>query len=58
MTTTARSTAEDRPVFVLEMRAEPGIDPVHALRATLKVALRRHGLRCIAASEKSEERSS
>jgi hypothetical protein len=39
--------------FVLRLRAEPGVDAIRALRALLKVALRRHGLRCT--SIKQEE---
>jgi len=52
---TIKSTAKERPVFVLELRPEPGVDPVSALRALLKVALRRFGLRCISATENLEE---
>jgi hypothetical protein len=47
--------ARDRPTFVLELRPEPGIDPVLALRALLKVTRRRFGLRCISAHESSAE---
>ena len=47
--------AKDRPTFTLELRPEPGVDPVLALRALLKVALRRFGMRCIAARENQEE---
>jgi hypothetical protein len=36
-----------RPVFIIKARAEPGIDPIRALRAALKVLLRRFGLRVI-----------
>jgi hypothetical protein len=35
------------PTFVLRLRPEPGIDPVRALRAALKVLLRRFGLKAI-----------
>lgn len=41
-------------VFTLVLTARPdehGRDPVHALRALLKVALRRYGLRCTSARE-------
>jgi hypothetical protein len=56
---TAASTApaRDRPTFTLELRPEPGVDPVLALRALLKVTLRRFGLRCISAHENQEEQS-
>jgi len=46
---------KDRPVYVLELRPEPGINPVLALRALLKVTLRRFGMRCISARESSSE---
>jgi len=39
--------AKARPTFTLELRPEPGVDPVLALRALLKVTLVRFGLRCI-----------
>jgi len=54
-TTTTKPAAKDRPVYVLELRPEPGVDPVLALRALLKVPLRRFGLRCISATENLEE---
>jgi imidazolonepropionase-like amidohydrolase len=39
--------AADRPTFVVHLRPEKGVvDPIRALRATLKNALRSHGLRC------------
>jgi hypothetical protein len=41
------------PVFVVTLRAKPGIDPIKALRATLKLALRRHGLKAIRVVEES-----
>jgi len=47
--------AKERPTFTLELRPEPGVDPVLALRALLKIALRRFGLRCVAARENQEE---
>jgi len=45
--------AKERPTFTLELRPEPGVDPVLAVRALLKIALRRFGLRCVAARESS-----
>jgi hypothetical protein len=54
MTATTKPV-KDRPTFTLELRPEPGVDPVLALRALLKVALRRFGLRCVAARETLEE---
>jgi hypothetical protein len=52
---TTKPAAKERPVFVLELRPEPGVDPVLALRALLKVTLRRFGMRCISARENIEE---
>jgi len=58
MTTTPDTTKPaERPVSVLELRPEPGVDPVLALRALLKVTLRRFGLRCISAHENQEKQS-
>jgi hypothetical protein len=36
----------DRPIFVLRLRPEKGIDPIRALRNVLKELLRRHGMKC------------
>jgi len=36
-----------RPIYVLQIRAEPGIDGIRALRAFLKIMLRQFGLRCL-----------
>jgi len=42
--------------FVLRLVAERGVaDPIRSLRALLKVALRRYGLRCVAIEEKRKE---
>jgi hypothetical protein len=38
---------DDRPVFVVKLRPEPGIDAVKGLRWILKVSLRQFGLRCL-----------
>jgi len=54
-TTTTAKPATKRPVLVLELRPEPGVDPVLALRTLLKIALRRCGMRCISARENIEE---
>ena len=43
--------SERRPIFVVRLRAEQGIDGIRALRAVLKSLLRRHGLRCLSARE-------
>ena len=37
----------DRPVFTVRFRAASGVDAIRALRALLKLALRRWGLRCL-----------
>jgi hypothetical protein len=43
----------DRPVFVLRLEGEQGRHSIHALRALLKVLLRRHRLRCVEAREET-----
>jgi hypothetical protein len=48
-------TPARRPVFVLQLRPEPGVDAIRALRAALKRLLRDHGLRCISATESSSK---
>jgi hypothetical protein len=35
------------PVFLVRLRALPGVDGIRALRAALKVLLRRHKLKCL-----------
>ena len=50
--------AQARPIFVLRLRAEPHLtDPIRSLRALLKAALRRYGLRCLEAVEVREGQS-
>jgi hypothetical protein len=47
---------QKRPVFVVKFRAERDVDdPVRALRALLKSALRRHGMRVVEAYEEPED---
>jgi hypothetical protein len=41
------NTTRDRPTFIVTLRPEPGVDPIHALRRALKRLLRDHGLRAI-----------
>jgi hypothetical protein len=48
------STRKTRRAFVVQLRAEPGIDGIRSFRALLKVALRRHGLRAIDVREIDE----
>jgi hypothetical protein len=47
------SRTSPRPTFVLTFRTEPNTDGVRALRALLKTSLRRFGLKCISAVERS-----
>lgn len=48
--------ATSRPCYTIVLRPEPGIaDPIVALRAALKVLLRRHGLRCLEVRETKAE---
>jgi hypothetical protein len=47
--------ARDRPTFTVRLRAEPGVDPIRAMRALLKAALRRFGLRAISAEEDNND---
>jgi hypothetical protein len=39
--------AHQRPVYLVCLRPEPGVDGVKALRAFLKTAVRRFGLRAL-----------
>ena len=45
----------ERPTYVVMVRAEPGIDAVRALRAWLKIGLRRLGLRCVEVQEGKQQ---
>jgi hypothetical protein len=45
----------DRPVFVLRLRPEHGIDPIHSLRHALKDLLRRYGMRAISVEQTTTE---
>jgi hypothetical protein len=47
----ATSGIAKQRLFALTLRAGPGIDAIHALRGTLKVALHRFGLRCTSITE-------
>jgi hypothetical protein len=40
-----------QPIYLIHLQARPGTDSIRALRALLKAAGRRFGLRCIEASE-------
>jgi hypothetical protein len=37
----------DRPVFVIRLRARPGVNSILALRQVLRRLLRNHGLVCV-----------
>jgi hypothetical protein len=45
------ATTGERPVYRLLLKPEPRVDGVRALRALLKLALQRLGLRCISIEE-------
>lgn len=51
--TTKKRTAATEPIYVLRLRAIPGRDGVRGLKAILKLALRRYGLRAISAREEN-----
>ena len=42
------------PVYRIEVRPEPGVDGIQALRAALKALLRSYGLRAVAVAELDE----
>jgi hypothetical protein len=42
---------EQRPIYCLRLRPEPGVDAVRALRAALKILLRRFGLQAVSLEE-------
>jgi hypothetical protein len=48
---TTRQQAAQRREFVLRLTAKPGSNSTTALRALLKLALRRFGLRCTSVEE-------
>jgi hypothetical protein len=50
-------TERRRPqvIFVLRLTPKPGVDAVKALRAVLKVMLRRFGLRCTSVEIEQDE---
>jgi hypothetical protein len=45
-----------RPVYVLMVRAKPGVNDVRALRAWLKIGLRKYGMRCLEVTTKGKEK--
>jgi hypothetical protein len=52
MTDRPEPTAGERPVFVVHLRPAAGVDGKRALRALLKIALRRLGLKYLGIHEK------
>jgi hypothetical protein len=47
----------ERPVYVLTVRAEPGVDDIRALRAWLKIGLRTFGLKCVGITPSEKEKA-
>jgi hypothetical protein len=45
----------ERPVYVLTVRAKPGVDSIRALRGWLKIGLRAFGLECVGITPNEEE---
>jgi hypothetical protein len=43
-----------KPIFILRIKGEPGPAGIHALRALLKILLRRYGFRAIDVREKQQ----
>jgi hypothetical protein len=48
-------SSQSGPVFVIRLRAAPKVDAICALRAALKVLLRRFGLRAISVRAESDQ---
>jgi hypothetical protein len=46
----------ERPIFVLRVRAEPGVDVIRNFRRWLKQGLREFGLRCVSIHQESAPR--
>jgi hypothetical protein len=54
--TSTRKPVAGRPTFVIFLRPESYcLDPVRALRAVLKNALRSHGMKCVGIGERSPD---
>jgi hypothetical protein len=55
ITTTKPDTKRPAPIFIVKLRPEAGCtDPIKAVRALLKTAMRRFGLRCLSAETTDE----
>jgi hypothetical protein len=48
----------DRPIYTIAFRPEPGVDAIRALRAILKIALRRFGMKALRVNEIPAQRGS
>jgi hypothetical protein len=48
---TGMSARRPRPVFLVCLQAQKGVEPYRALRGALKTLKRRYGLRCVTAKE-------
>jgi hypothetical protein len=53
--TPTEPTAKKQTTFVVRLRAEGDVNAILALRALLKSAWRRYGLRCISAREDDDD---
>jgi hypothetical protein len=51
-----RRAAEQRPTFTLKIEGPPSVIGIRALRALLKILLRRYGFRCLDLREAKDER--
>jgi hypothetical protein len=40
-----------RPIYVIRLRPNPGVDAIRALRRALKILLRGFGMRCLSIDE-------
>jgi hypothetical protein len=45
----------EQPIYVLTVRANPGVDDIRALRAWLKIGLRTFGLKCVGITPAKEK---
>ena len=54
---TDRQHPPERPIFILKIEGRSGAADIHALRALLKVLLRRHGFKCLDAREEDKASS-
>lgn len=45
----------DRPIYLLRLRPEKGVDPIRALRWILKRVLRDYGMQAISCEEEKQQ---